>query len=395
MTVLGAKWGMPESLFWLHGRRPEQPVEFAEKQGLWNVYGHPEMAAIFQDSATFGANTARLFSELPQEFSDGNLGQMDGAEHRTLRNLVSQAFTPKVVAGLEARIGQITHDLLDQVDGRESFDLVPALAYPLPVIVIAELLGVPASDRDQFKEWVDRIFEVTNIDFSLNEGKEKVGVSIDQAMERQQPLRDYLLEHANERRVRPREDLITKLVLAEVDGARLSDAEVVSFANLLLLAGHVTTTMLLGNTTLCLDHFSKQAAMVRADRTLMPTAIEESLRMLTPFATQARVTESEAMVGDTLIPKDQLLMISVSAANRDSRTFAEPDEFRLDRYPNPHLAFGRGVHFCIGAPLARLEGRVAMNILLDRFPRMSVERPEFIQSAMMCGVGSLTVRSGG
>ncbi|RJQ68888.1 cytochrome P450 [Pseudonocardiaceae bacterium YIM PH 21723] len=394
MTALATEWGMPEAQFWLHGRRPENPIEYVEKQGIWNVYGHPEMMEILQNPATFGSNTARLFPEFPKELTEGNLINMDGLEHRKLRKLVSHAFTPKVVADLEPRIAQLTHELLDQVDGQESFELVHALAYPLPVIVIAELLGVPASDRDKFKEWVDRLFEVNNAEFSLKEGREKITKAIDDSVELQKPLREYLLAHANERRKQPREDLITKLVQAEVDGEKLSDDGVVNFANLLLIAGHITTTMLLGNTTLCLDHYAQEAAKVKADRSLLPEAIEESLRLLTPFATLARVTETEVELGGRQIPKDQLLMTWVSAANRDPRQFPEPDEFRLGREPNPHLAFGKGVHFCIGAPLARLEGRVAMNILLDRFPELSVEQPTFIPSRQLCGVRSLTLRTG-
>ncbi|RJQ68889.1 cytochrome P450 [Pseudonocardiaceae bacterium YIM PH 21723] len=397
MTILANDWGVHEGQTWLRGRRPDKIVEFSEARGLWNVHGYQEILDILQDPATFASDTTRMFPEFPKEFSEGNLVQMDGLEHRKLRKIVSHAFTPKVVADLEPRIARLTHELLDQVQDRESFDLVQELAYPLPVIVIAELLGVPAEDRDRFREWVDLIFADQN-DFTLNEGREEMSQQIEASLEGIQPMLDYLGAHAAERRKHPREDLLTKLVQAEVDGEKLTDAALVNFANLLLLAGHITTTMLLGNTTLCLDQNPAARKQVLADRSLVPVAIEESLRLLTPFSLIARVTNTEVIIGGTPVPKDQFLMLWAGAANRDPRQFPEPDEFRLDRENNSHLAFGKGVHFCIGAPLARLEGRVAMNILLDRFPELAVDHtipPTFMPSVQMCGVRSMTLRTRG
>lgn len=211
-------------------------------------------------------------------------------------------------------------------------------------------------------------------------------------MEQVGELTAYLGEHIRERRARPREDLLSKLVEAEVDGVRLGDAEITNFGMVLLVAGHITTTMLLGNTLLCLDAHPDQFERVRADRSLVPPAIEESLRFLSPFAAVSRVTNEETDLGGVRIPADQMLLLWIAAANRDPRQFAEPNVFDVTRDPNPQLGFGRGIHFCLGAPLARLEGRVALNLLLDRFPRLRTDpehAPRFLPSPNMTGVSEL------
>ncbi|MBB4933620.1 cytochrome P450 [Lipingzhangella halophila] len=206
------------------------------------------------------------------------------------------------------------------------------------------------------------------------------------------PLAEYLREHAAERRSRPREDLLPKLVEAEVDGERLPDDQVVMFAHLPLVAGDVTTTALLGNAVLCLDAFPDEQAKARADRSTVPAAIEETLRLLPPFAALARSTTREVRLGGDTIPADRVLTIWPAAANRDPRVFANPDPFVPDRTPNPHLSFGHGIHFCLGAPLARLEGRVALNILFDRFGALRTdpgEPVEFNTTSTMTGVRRL------
>lgn len=392
MNTLADTWGVHPAQFWLREIQPKQPVEFSAKQGMWNVYGYPEIQQILADPATYSSDTSRLeqIREVREEFSEGNLVTLDPPDHGKLRKLVSKAFTPKVVADLEPRIAQLTHELLDAVDGSGRMEMVADLAYPLPVIVIAELLGVPASDRDLFKQWVGALLE-NNMEFSLADPSQEQKQAMKDAIGQMRNLTNYLGEHAAERRRQPREDLLTKLVQAEVDGERLSDGAVVNFANLLLVAGHITTTMLLGNTVLCLDQHPEQAARVRADRSLVPSAIEESLRLYSPFAALARITNRQVELGGQTIDPGQLLMIWIAAANRDPRQFADPHVFDAGRDP-AHLAFGRGIHFCLGAPLARLEGRVALNILLDRFPNLRTDpdrAPEFLPSPNMTGVRAL------
>lgn len=395
MTTATDHWNVDERQFWLRGQQAAEPVRFDPDTGMWNVYGHREALHVLGNPKTFSSYTGRL---MPQEdqFSEGNLVQMDPPEHNKLRKLVSHAFTPKVVANLEPRISELTHELLDAAGGSDRMELVGDLAYPLPVIVIAELLGVPSSDRHLFKRWVDAMMQQSQ-EFSLTDQSEQQERDMQFAMDQMQHLSDYIGEHAAERRKQPREDLLSKLVEAEVDGERLSDTEVVNFANVLLVAGHITTTMLLGNTVLCLDAHPDTREAVRADRSKVPAAIEESLRFLSPFAVLGRVTNHETEIGGRTVPADQLLMVWPAAANRDARQFSEPDSFDISRDPNPHIAFGRGVHFCIGAPLARLEGRVAMNVLLDRLPNLRTvpDDPAVFQpSPYMTGVNRLPLLVG-
>lgn len=395
MTIQADRWGIHPAQFWLRGEDPARPVRFDQETGIWNVYGYEEACAVLGDPKTFSsAHVNDLFPvEVDQSMREGNLLDLDPPDHRKLRNLVSKAFSGKVVADLEPRITALTHELLDRVDA-DRFELVSDLAYPLPVIVIAELLGLPTSDRELFRGWVDKMFAETN-QFSLNDSKEKMEQDFAEAAEGLAPLQEYLRAHIRARRADPRDDLISGLVQAEIDGERLNDNEVVNFSVVLLVAGHVTTTMLLGNTTLCLDAHPAQRERVRADRSLVPVAIEESLRFFTPFAAVARATTTEVTVGGQRIPADQMLMMWLSAANRDARRFTDPHLFDASRDPNPHIGFGRGIHFCVGAPLARLEGRIAVNALLDRFPGLHVDpdqAPTFMPSPTMTGVKTLPLR---
>ncbi|MER7498782.1 cytochrome P450 [Nonomuraea pusilla] len=399
MTSIVERYHIPEQLFWLRGGRSGPPVEFDAGTGIWNVYGYPELHEVLGDPATFSSDTMRVLPEdlMPdsEDFSlAGFITQIDPPEHGKLRKLVSSAFTRKVVADLEPRIAQLTHELLDGARERGRLELVADLAYPLPVTVIAELLGVPGGDRVLFKQWADAMFE-RDTKISLSKTAAEQQLDARDALKAWKEMSGYLAGHAAERRRRPRADLLTRLVEAEVDGERLPDDQVVNFAIVLLLAGHVTTTMLLGNTVLCLDAFPELQDRVRADRASVPAVIEESLRFLTPFAALSRATTREVELGGVTIPADRLLMVWLGAANRDPRQFADPDVFDPGRDPNPHLAFGRGIHFCLGAPLARLEGRVALNILLDRFDRLRTDPDdpvEFIPAPTMTGVRRLPLR---
>ncbi|MGR6921940.1 cytochrome P450 [[Actinomadura] parvosata] len=396
MADIVERYDIPVQHFWLHGPRSGPAVEFAADAGMWNVYGYPELHEVLGDPVTFSSDTMRVVPQamLPSkdDFSlDGFITQIDPPEHGKLRKLVSSAFTRKVVADLEPRIAALTHELLDAARDRERFELVADLAYPLPVIVIAELLGIPSSDRALFKQWADALFQ-RDAKFSVSRPEEERQAEMAVVMKPWKEMTAYLSGHAAERRRQPRADLLTKLVEAEVDGERLPDGQVVNFAIVLLIAGHITTTMLLGNTVLCLDAHPEEQDLARADRSSIPAVIEESLRLFTPFAALGRATTREVELGGVTIPADQLVMCWVAAANRDPRQFRDPETFDPRRDPNPHLAFGRGIHFCLGAPLARLEGRVALDILLDRFERLRTDPDdpvEFIPTPTMTGLRRL------
>ena len=356
--------GGDKLLAWLREMRDEQPV-WRDEHGIWHVFRYADVEEILSDFALFSSDTSRLLPAA-QTLAEGSLISMDPPQHRKLRRLISHAFTPKVVAGLAPRIGEVTNQLLDATGGAQEWDIVDELAYPLPVIVIAELLGLPTSDRALFRAWADQLFEMDFEDPNDPDLMPKVEAAM-------ADMRAYLLEACLDRRAHPREDLISKLATAEVDGERLTDNEVVGFSTLLLIAGHITTTALLGNTVLCLDEQPAALAELRADRSLVPGALEEVLRYRSPFPQLGRVTMREAELSGTVVPPDVFVAPWILSANRDERAFADPDRFDIHREHNHQVAFGKGIHFCLGAPLARLEAKIALNILLDRYAEIHLQ----------------------
>ncbi|MGH8963971.1 MAG: cytochrome P450, partial [Actinomycetes bacterium] len=370
--------------------QPVQPVLQDDNQ-LWQVFSYADVSRILSDTVTFSSDTTTF--NPPQAdldlFTRGNIVVMDPPRHRKMRTLVSQVFTPRVVAGLAPRIADITTSLLDAAGGTGRFDLVDVLAYPLPVTVIAELLGVPAQDLPRFRIWAEALFDQQMVDATTVPTEELVNAFAPTIHE----LNEYLLGHIRARRQHPADDLISRLIAAEVDSERLADEEIVGFAGVLLLAGHVTTTALLGNAVLCFDRHPPAAAAVRADRDLLPAAIEEVLRFRSPFPRLARVTTTDAELGGHTIPAGQLVIPWIAAANRDAARFPDPDRFDIHRNSHSHLAFGHGIHFCIGAPLARLEAKIALDILLTRYQDIAVDGSiEFQNPWQMISVKRLPVR---
>jgi cytochrome P450 len=378
-------------LDWFRRMRDLEPVSWDERYGAWHVFRYPDVAAVLADPATFSSDLTVLLP--PQEeielFSRGNFVRMDAPRHTKLRKLVSKAFTPRVVAELEPRIAAITGELLDAVAGSSPFDLVAALAYPLPVTVIAELVGVPVSDRHRFRQWADALLGEPLPDTLVpdRETLQKRGARL-------RDMIDYLLAHVRQRRAAPTGDLTSTLIAAEVDGGHLDDEEIVGFIGLLLIAGHITTTTLLTNTILCLDENPGAARSLRADPSRIPSALEEVLRYRAPFPRLARLATVDSTVGGCTVRAGQALNLWLGSANRDERQFDQPDRFDIDRNPNPHLSFGHGIHFCLGAPLARLEGRVAMTILLERCPDLAVaDGVEHYDARIMTGARHLPLHA--
>jgi cytochrome P450 len=372
MTASPAQPTLPVLLAWLEESRQRGQVHYDAHQQTWQVLGHPEAVAVLSDPAKFSSDLTGL---VPAQddlalFQKGNFVRMDPPRHRKLRGLVSQAFTPRMVAGLEPRIAEVTTELLDATGAGERLDLIESLAYPLPVIVIAEMLGIPSTDRPTFRRWADTLFDV-NIDpeDSLQKVGEEAVASVAPTM---REMNTYLLDYIRSRRANPGQDLTSKLLQADVDGERLDDQEIVGFVGLLLLAGHITTTATLGNTIVSFEENPDAATEIRADPSLLPAAIEEVLRHRTPFPRLARLATTNAQVGDVEIPAQGLILVWLTAANRDARVFPDPNRFEIHRRPNPHLTFGHGIHFCLGAPLARLEAKVALRIMLDRYRGITV-----------------------
>lgn len=357
-------------LAWFRRMRTEEPVSHDEEAGVWHVFRYADTTQVLDDQASFSSdfNAITPRHEDVDLFIKGNFLRKDPPQHRKLRTLVSTAFTPRVVAQLEPRIGDITDELLDAMDGAERIEMIEALAYPLPVTVIAELLGIPPEDRPKFGKWAETLVAPeSQTSFIPNEQRMRSMAVV------MREMNAYCMKHIRDRRARPQDDLTSKLIAAEVDGECLYDEEIVGFVDLLLLAGHVTTTALLGNAVLSLHENPKVAAALRADPGKLPAAIEEVLRCRTPLAPTTRRTTREVRVGERTIPAGQMVIAWLASANRDERQFAQPDRFDIGRQPNPHLSFGHGIHFCLGAPLARLEARIALEIMLRRWRELSVE----------------------
>lgn len=293
----------------------------------------------------------------------------DPPVHSRLRKLVSKAFTPRRVRELEPRVREITAELLSRAGDSSGFEAMAALANPLPVIVIAELLGVSAADHAQFKQWSN--------DMISSFGQENVvsGPSPEGIAARNE-LRRYLAEAIVQRRANPGDDLISALITARDESDALSEDELLAFVVLLLLAGNETTTNLIGNGLLALCRHPDQQNRLRENRALIPSAIEEMLRYDPPVQMTVRIPTAATNIGGTEIAPGSLAFILLAAANRDPAHFPNPEKFDIAREPNEHVSFGEGIHFCLGAPLARLEGAIAIEAMLDKFPRLQLASPE-------------------
>ncbi|HEX8693790.1 MAG TPA: cytochrome P450 [Longimicrobium sp.] len=343
--------------------RSAAPVFHDPRSDRWMLLDYESVRRALTDHASFSSVAAPPASKPGQWFIFS-----DPPRHTRLRALVSRAFTPRSVAGLEPRIGEISRGLLDRVAGRGEMDLVAEFSAPLPMMVIAELLGAPATDWRRLRGWSDAVLALVLTLSGGAEAERAVGAFAAAHAE----MEAYLAELAEERRAAPRDDLLTRLVEAEVDGERLAEGEILGFFQLLLLAGHETTTNLISNAVLCLGEHPDQLERLRAAPGLLPAAVEEVLRYRSPVQAVFRVTTRDVAVHGRTIPAGKLVFAMIGSANRDPRQFADPGRFDVARDPNPHIAFGHGIHFCIGSPLARLEARVALAQLLERLPGLEL-----------------------
>lgn len=373
------------------------------RQPAWLVLRYDDVERLLRDGR-FVKNRASLRSGSPGR--DGGLGgglggwlagplkpllrnmlDTDEPDHRRLRGLVQKAFTPRRVQEMEERIRELAEELICELTGAGAgpVDFIAGYALPLPATVIAELLGVPVEDRHRFHRWTRAIVSV-----------ESAGIRMVRALPSVIAFVSYLRRLIAERRRDPRDDLVGALVRAEEAGDRLTEDELVAMLFLLLVAGHETTVNLIGNGTLALLEHPAALEALRADPALVADAVEEMLRYDGPLLTATERWASETMeLGGVTIEKGDLVLAGLASANRDPRQFEAPDRFDVRRRPNPHLSFGKGVHFCLGAPLARLEGRIAFETLLN-CPRLelAVPRDELRRrrGPVLCGLESLPVR---
>ncbi|HEY7199614.1 MAG TPA: cytochrome P450 [Candidatus Dormibacteraeota bacterium] len=346
--------------------REGDPVHWNGTIRTWFLTRHADVSELMRDDRRFSADRTRSerYVPPPPERARGARSMLvvDPPDHTRLRNLVNKAFTPRMVEQLRPRIESISADLLDRLAGEGETDLVAQFAYPLPVIVIAEMLGVPARDRMRFQEWSAVL--IRGLDPFVD------AETLERVFDAREALNDYLNGIIAERRRQPAADLITGLIAAEEEGDALGHGELVAMCNLLLVAGHETTVSLIAGGTLALLRHPDQLDRLRREPPLARTAVEELLRFVPPVQWTGRVAMEELEIGDRRISPGQSVVGILAAANRDPEVFPDPDRLDLGRDPNPHVAFGRGIHFCLGAPLARLEAQIALPMLLARFPAL-------------------------
>ena len=371
--------------------REEDPVH-QSPLGFWVLTRYEDVVSSLRDPrmvkepiAAFVA--ARFGLQAPPTGMGLSMLDRDPPDHTRLRGLVSKAFTPRVIEQLRPHIQGIVNRLLDKVEGEPGMDLIEQFAYPLPVIVICEMLGVPVADHERFKGWGLDI--ARGLDAILLPPDSPVA---ERSMHARHALAAYFRELIAERRAAPRDDMLSGLIAAEEAGDKLTEDELLATCILLLVAGHETTVNLIGNGTLALLRHPEQRKRLQEDPGLITTAVEELLRFDGPVQRTARIPSEDVTFGGKTIGKGEMVMPFIGAADRDPRQFPDPDRLDLGRTDNRHIAFGWGIHFCIGAPLARVEGQIAINTLLKRQPKLALAAtPQHRQSLTLRGLTTLPV----
>jgi cytochrome P450 len=354
------------------------PAYYNSKFGFWAISRYEDVLAGLRDWQTYSSAsgiTLQSFSGLKPMII-----LMDPPRQTELRGLLQRAFTPRRIAGLEGTIRNIARDLICAFRQARRADFVAAFAAPYPTTVIAELLGIDAADREQFKAWSDEIMTSGSV----------TADSVRQAYDR---IFDYFSRVIAERRTQPRDDVVSALVAAEGQGKRLSEDELLGFCALLLIAGNETMANFLSNAMLALHRNPAVRAQLASDPTLMPSAVEEFLRFEPPVHELGRTLTRDVHLHDQKLSAGDRVLFLIAAANRDPRKFPEPNQIDVRRHPNEHLSFGFGTHFCLGASLARLEARVALEELLQAIPdyRVTTEEVSWFRTPSVRGPASLPI----
>ncbi|HEY2278543.1 MAG TPA: cytochrome P450 [Streptosporangiaceae bacterium] len=363
--------------------------------GVFATADHAAVASILRDRR-FSSSPVHQPGYKPPSYPPGDprtglpaadLLTMDPPDHTRVRRLVAGAFTPRAIAGLEPWIREVTVRLLADADGQAGFDLIDGLAFPLPIAVICHLLGVPTADQAQFRAWGHEVAATLDPVTTATARAETHAAEL--------ALTGYLQDLVRERRAHPDDSILSALIAAEDEGDRLTSGELVSTALLLLIAGFETTVNLIGNGTVALMGDPDGWDRLHQDPALVPAAVEEMLRYDSPVQLTFRVATEDAEVGDSVITKGQGVIALIGGANRDPDVFEQPDEFRIDRAdPGRHLSFSLGLHHCLGAALARLEGRIAIEELTRRYPALELAAPPTRRSLLVLrGFESVSVRA--
>src|SRR5579859_4074938 len=344
----------PDIFDWYRHLASSHRIHYDERRASWLVPGYADVQHVVLDPQTFSSQRSLNPDGSVDEVMSGGFLGLDPPRHRQLRSLAVQAFTQRRVAQLEPRIREITDQLLDKLGEREDADIVEDFAFPLPVTVIAELLGVPREDVGQFRAWSA---DLVGNDFAIRA----------QAFER---LANYFGELVASRSRAPRDDLVSELLRVEVEGSKLTAQDITNTCALLLIAGHETTTSLIGNALWCLEDNPAAREELAAHPELLPGTIEEVLRARAVIHFIPRVVTRNVRFLDQELREGDVVLPLFAAANLDAAHFPEPERFNIRRSPNRHLGFGYGIHLCLGASLARLEANIGLGRLLQRFPRI-------------------------
>ena len=375
-----------------HRLRAEDPVHHSPL-GFWVLTRYEDVASVLRDPRFIkeplaALVAARFGAEVPRGVGLSMLDR-DPPDHTRLRSLVSKAFTPRVVEGLRPRIQQIVDELVTRAEAVGSMDVIEEFAYPIPVNVICEMLGVPVADHERFKGW----------SLDIARGLDSIWLPPDSEIPRRSAasrhaISDYFRGLIAERRARPRGDLLSALIAAEEAGDKLNEEELLATCILLLIAGHETTVNLIGNGMLALLRNPRELRRLRETPGLITSAVEELLRYDGPVQRTARVASADATIGGRTIARGEMVMPFIGAADRDPSQFTDPDRLDLTRSDNRHIAFGWGIHFCLGAPLARVEGQIAIDTLVRRLPTLELvsHEPEYRQSLTLRGLKTLPVK---
>ncbi len=373
--------------------RERSPRHFSRLLNAWVFSRHEDVDAILRDHRSFSSDphkrrlSPRQQASLPSP-GDVSIMFMDQPDHTRLRALVNQAFTRRAIGALEPLIRGSMETLLDGIaDPADGFDLMAAVANPLPVIVIAEMLGVPPEDHAQFRTWSNRRSRLAEPMITPEE--RKIG------METTEVLNDYFLPVIQNRRRAPENDIISALAQAEEGGDTLTEYEMLNLLRLLLVTGMETVTNLIGNGMLALLRHPGELERLRQDRSLIPAAVEELLRYDTAAQATFRGTVQDCEVNGFPMTTGRNVMVLLGSANRDPAVFDDPDRLDIGRDTGSHISLGRGIHHCLGAQLARLEGRIAFEVLLERFSsiRLATDRPTFRNGVILRGLESLPLRA--
>jgi cytochrome P450 len=370
---------------------------YAAVDGNLVVVGrHADCSRILRDPRLSSERNRSVFTppDAPPRPARLSFLSMDPPDHTRLRRLVSKAFTPRVIAQLEPRIREVTEDLLSAAAERDpdQLELVSQLAYPLPVRIISELLGVPADDYRRFAVWSARLAHSLQPQFIAEDAESSAD-----AAEARAEFAGYFRDLIARRRAEPADDLLTELIRAEDEGSHLTEAELVSTCILLLVAGHETTVGLISNAVLALLRHPDQLAALRADPALAGAAVEETLRYDPPVQLTARIARGPVRVGTVDAPDGGVILLLLAATGRDPDAFPDPDRFDISRAPGGHLAFAAGAHFCLGAPLARLEAAIALNAFAARVtePGLAGDGLSYKPNFNLRGPDRLVVRTAG